>query len=540
MTIKKKFENVPHRIHKKNEKKVKEELLDKVEEIQASYEHYSRNNFFFFVRGITIDGQRGPITFERCMAPFQKACFEDMADSLRSLRDGKNPEKKRFWIERTKKASKDADLALIILWLVAFVKRPFYIQVGAADRDQAKIVKDRIENIIHYNPWLSKYVEVVQWQVRSTKTKLGGTQPLALVEILSSDISGAHGGTPDLLIINELSHMTKWEFAENLMDNADGVAQGMVIIATNAGFKGTKAEVWRNNALASPDWYPHILASPAPWHDKKFLEDAKKRNTHSRNLRLWKGVWVSGKGDALSDEAIEWCFQMKGPESERKPGLMYIGGLDIGISHDHSALVVLAVDPIERMVKTAYWKAFEPNSETGEVDLQYVEAECIRINQIFVMAGLYYDPTEARLMAQRLRTKIAMRPMQFTPKNLSLMAESLIQVVESRRLLAYDDQDGTLRRDFGKFDIVEKPYGYKLEAVSDEFGHADVGTALVIALPECIRLMDGLEGLQPTDDLVDLNEDPLSEDEIEELPLEMREIFELDAEQARNKLDDSW
>ena len=65
------------------------------------------------------------------------------------------PKMQRFWIERTKKASKDADLAVIMMWLVAFPVRPLYMQVGAADRVQAGIVKDRMSHLLHHNPWLT-------------------------------------------------------------------------------------------------------------------------------------------------------------------------------------------------------------------------------------------------------------------------------------------------------------------------------------------------------------------------------------------------
>lgn len=507
-----------------------ERLVEKKEEIMEAYKRKAQDSFLLFVRGITIDGQNGPKVFENCMALFQRECFEDLADHLETLRDGNKPNQRRWWIERTKKAGKDSDLALIIIWLIAFPHRPFYAQVGAADREQAGIVKERIIHLLHWNEWLNDYIEIVKWQIRSKK-KMASGNPEAVLDIMASDISGAHGGTPDLLIINELSHVTKWEFLENLMDNADGVAHGMVIIATNAGFKGTKAEVWKLNALKNESWTCHCWMKPAPWHDKATIEEAKSRNTPSRFKRLWRGLWSSGKGDALDEEDIDATLCLEGPTIEPEAGWMYLGGLDLGVSHDHAGLVIIGVNIDQQLIKVMWMQAWEPLSTTGEVDLIDVEDNCFKYARHYRLHSLWYDPHQAKLMAQRLRRKgVAMCEMSFTPGNLTKMAVRLVQVMKSRKLQAYEDKDKRLRRDFGKFNIVEKTYGYRLEAVSDEFGHADVGTALVIALPAAVDILNGRLDLVAGDTLVDLDEEELSAEEIEAMPDELREIYDMDEE----------
>lgn len=501
-------------------------VLDQEDKIEYAYRTRSSSDFMTFVRGLKIDSQFGPQVFERCIAPFQRDCFEDLAPNLHALREGKKPKDRRWWIERTKKASKDADLAIVCLWLVAFPHRPFYAQIGAANKEQASIIKERMANLLHWNPWLNEHVEIVQWEVRS-KHRMTGGQPLAHIHIMSSDIAGAHGGTPDLLIINELSHVTKWEFVENLMDNAEGVAQGMVIIATNAGFKGTKAEVWRNNAISSDSWKVHCWAKPAPWHSLEAIRDAKARNPHSRFRRLWWGIWASGKGDALSEEDIERCFTFNEPILLPEPGWLYVGGLDLGVSHDHSGLVSLGINERLQKLKLVQWRAWVPGVNS-EVDLMSVEDACYQMHLTYGFQFLFYDPDQAKLMAQRLiRKGVPMKQMTFSSySNLTAMANSLIQVVEAGKLEMYDDPDYRMRRDLGKFDLVEKSYGFRLEAVSDEFGHADVGTALVITLPFAVDCLAGSAGLRQEDSVAIEEDEELSEKEIEELPAEMREIID--------------
>jgi hypothetical protein len=118
------------------------------------------------------------------------------------------------------------------------------------------------------------------------------------------------------------------------------------------------------------------------------------------------------------------------------------------------------------------------------------------------------------------------------------MAVSFVTSVKSGRLECYDDPEGRMRRDFGKFNIEHKPPSkYKLTAVSDEFGHADVGVSLVICLPKAVEMLDGRVGLLSSDVLVEENDAELTEEEVDGMPDDLREIYEMDleGEQGRHK-----
>jgi hypothetical protein len=508
---------------------VVDSLFGKEQQIQLAYRRLAAKSFMDFTRGLRIASVFGPRLFDRCMAQFQMDLFEDIAPSLHQLREGDMPSKRRWWLERTKKASKDADLAVIMTWLLAYPVRPFYMQVAAANKEQAAIVKERMTHLLHYNSWLTEHIEIIQSTARSKKLNAAG-QPLATLHIMSSDSEGAHGGTPDLLVLNELSHVKNFEFAETLLDNADGVAQGMVVIATNAGFTNTPAYRWKLNAIQSPDWEVHQLSKPAPWHSKKTLDDARQRNSPSRFLRLWQGKWVSTAGDKISEEAIAAAFCLKGPLFERESGWDYIGGLDLGVSNDHSGFVVLAVNYKLQKVKLVHMKRWVPPTG-GDIYLPDVEEECLKMAKLFGLRYLFYDPHQAVLMAQRLsKAGVIMRPMTFSsPRNLTLMATSYMQLLEARKIQLYDDEEGTLRADFDKLKVVDRASGYKLEAVSDESGHADLGTALVIALPAVMDLLGlGNQFLSPEDTIAGTQDVELTEEELEAMPQELREICDME------------
>ncbi len=498
-------------------------------EVEAAYQARVADDPMLFFRGLVIPGDTGARLFDDCMADFQVATFNDLNPSLIAVRDGKMPPISRFWIERTKKAGKDSDIAAALLWLVAFARRPLYMQVGAADADQAAIVKRRIHDLLFYNPWLNDYVQIKQ-------NKVVGTNGLGVLEIIAADVAGSHGETPDVLVVNELSHITKWEFVENLLDNADGVPQGMVILATNAGFKGSKAAVLRDAAIKQ-NWCCHILSRPAPWHTQAALDNARARSTLSRFNRLWWGKWASGKGDAISEADIDRIFKPElRPPNGPETGWTYIAGLDLGVSHDHAGLMVAGVHPGRQVIRAAVMRGFEPARGTGEVDLIAVEDAVLAAFRTFRLVWVGYDPYQAVLMAQRLRLKrVPMQPVSFTGGNINTMATSMVEVLSNGKFEAWEETDGRLRRDLGRMSIIERPYGYKLEATRDEYGHADVGTGLAILLPQALNILaSGGWGSLGPDDAIDVeNDDPLSAAEEAAMPDELREIYDGEAAVAQ-------
>jgi phage terminase large subunit-like protein len=244
---------------------------------------------------------------------------------------------------------------------------------------------------------------------------------------------------------------------------------------------------------------------------------------------LWKGRWVSGKGDALDEDSINRAFVHNGPELDRRPGWTYVGGLDLGVSRDHSAFVVLGVSVLERRIRLVRWQSWIPKRDTNKVDLEEVRDAVAAAFQLYGIVGVWYDPSQAELMAQELSRHVTMRSMAFSPKNLKTMADCLVQTMKARLLECYDNEDQTLRKDFGKLSIEEKQYGHRLTAVRDEDGHADVATALVIALPAAVRLLQGYLDLSNID-LIDLPDVPESADVEQELiktmPKELQDICE--------------
>ena len=507
-------------------------------EVERAYRERSADDFLLFASGLVIPSASGPQLFELCMADFQREFFRAVAPSLHAVRDGKMPPCRRHWMERTKKASKDTDVAVCLLWLMAFSTRPLLVQVCASNNKQARIIEDRAVEIVHENPWLNDRVEILRSCIRSRESPRE-----VRVQIEATGTPGAaQGPTPDLLVLNELVHVDRWPVMEAHMNNADGVPRGVAIISTNAGIKGSKAEGWRNRALANRDrWKVLIWHKRAPWLSVADVAEAKARDpVGSEFARLFCGKWISGLGDAVDEDSIEQCFRADGPLDGPEPGWQYVAGLDLGVSHDHAGVALLGANEGEQRIRVAWLRGWEPSVPndrgTLEVDSAAVEESCLWLHKTFRMSWFGYDPAAGgSFMAQRLRRSgVPMREMTFSsPKNCTDMAVAFVQAVKDGKLECYEDEGGRLRRDFGKFSIVHKlPSGYKLEAVSDEHGHADVGTALVICLPRAVEMLGGGGGLLPEDVLASGDDSPLRQDEVDDMPLELRDIYDGYGEQA--------
>lgn len=502
-------------------------------------------DFRAFYPSVIIPAATGPRILNDCIASFQRGCFEDLAPSLHALRDGTLPPKRRFWIERTKKASKDSDLGIVVAWLMAVLRRPFLIQITAANQKQAGIIKARIEALLYYNDWLDRYLRLVQNRIYGIT--LGGALVQTVIEATGT-AGGAHGETPGLLILNELVHVDRWSVMETHRNNADGVPQGVVIISTNAGVKGTPAEVWRKEALTNRKrWSCHIFSGIAPWLDKEDVQEAQRLDPLGMEFkRLWRGLWISGTGGAVSEEGIQRCFSY-GHEELAAPeeGWVYTAGLDLGINHDHAGLVVLGTERSANRLRIGYIRGWIPSlpNDQGvlEVDSEAVENQCVALHRLFRIVWFGYDPAAGgSFMAQRLRRRgIPMVEVSFSsPSAMTQMAKCFVVAVQDGKLECYEDPEGRLRRDFGKFSILHRPPSfYRLEAVSDEFGHADVGTGLLICLPKAMEMLRFGAGLLPSDSLGGEPETlETRQADLDSLPEEFRELYNLYDAPSRNRL----
>jgi hypothetical protein len=424
-------------------------------------------------------------------AEFQRADFEAMAPSLLALARGEVPKLRRFWIERTKGGSKDSDVAVAILWLLAFAPRSIRIQVGAFDQQQASEIRDIIRAILAIdaplNRLLSSVVEVQKYSVVAHANTAGRSE--SVCEILTTDAYGSHGARPDVVIANELTHVQSEAFMQTLLDNADKIPHSLVIIATNSGEIGSWQEKWRDIARDSDRWHVSVLNVPAPWVSEADLRESQRRNPPERFNRLWRGVWSSGEGDGLNPADIAACTTLKGPMHWRRDRI-FVAGLDLGIVNDHSSLCILAADPRRGMVELAALWSWEPElNEYGKKSVDLIEIRHVvsKAHEMYEFIGCKYDFWQAELMAQELRAEgVPMSETKLNAEDLNLITRSLLDAFSNRRIALYPHPE--LQRDLLRIRVKETLRGFKLDAVRDDAGHADRAMALAFCLPAALAM----------------------------------------------------
>lgn len=420
---------------------------------------------------LVIPGARGPVRLGEAMADFQRADFAALDRGFLALASGTKPEPSRFWLERTKGASKDSDLAVMLLWLLLFSNRPLTCQVGAADADQADELRKAAKGILRLNRWVADGIEIQSWSIQNKRTE-------GRADILAADVAGSHGARPDVLVMNELSHVAKQEFAENLMDNSAKVPHGIVIIATNAGHIDSWQHRWRQTAETSPRWYFSKVEKPAPWLDPAEIEEARRRNSANRFARLWEGQWVHESSDCLSSTDINAAIRADVPMTGAAPGWLFVAGLDIGLSQDATALVVIGKK--SERYRLAYCRRWLP-TKAKRVDLAEVEKEILEVHRRFKLRLLGFDPFQAEYLTSRLKkAKLSVEAVPFTGVRCTSMATMVLDCFASGSIDLYQQPD--LLADLRRLRIVEKSYGMKLESPRGPTGHGDLATALAIAL----------------------------------------------------------
>lgn len=432
-----------------------------------------------FIADLTIPGAGGPARFGDCMAPFQVETFRALAPSLMAVARGNLPPTPRFWIERSKGSSKDTDAAAALLWLLIFSPRALLIQVAAADADQAGEVRRAILDFTRYNEWLASIIDVERWAVINRRS---GSR----CEVLAADAATAHGSRPDVVLANELSHITRQDFAETLFDNLTKVPRGLGVVCTNAGSINTWQARWRTIAEESSRWSMQVYSQPAPWQDAQELAEAEKRNPPSRFRRLFWGEWSSGTGDAMPADAIARACCLSGPAWRRgDPAEHSICGigLDLGLTTHHAAAVVVRGSHQKRTVEVAAVLDFPP-----PVLLREVEAAVVELGNRFCTRFVATDPWQAQGMMESLTAQgFTVEAVHPTPQNQIKQAAGLLAAIQDGTLRIYNDP--LLLEDLHNVRVVERSYGSRLELGENANGHSDRLAALVTILPYALEAL---------------------------------------------------
>jgi hypothetical protein len=447
---------------------------------------------------VDIDGS--PRRFGAAMDHWQRNDFGSIDPALMFCNgrssNGTNV-KSRAYFERPRGHSKTTDLAVTCCWALAFANRPLRGYCYAGDRDQARLLRDAMATIIRLNPWLGSILSVEANRVTNKASGHPGEGGSLVIE--ASDVGSSYGILPDLIICDELTH---WQgdgsLWHSLISSAAKRSNCLLVVISNAGF----AESWqwsvREAARTDEQWIFSRLDGPqASWMTNSRLEEQRRMLPAIAYARLWLNVWSAGGGDALTPADIDAAFKLNlEPMTGNETGYCFVGGLDLGLTRDSSAFVILATPKggTAGQIRLAHHKLWRPVLGK-KVDLMEVERHILEIDKAYGLEQIAFDPWQAELLGQRLeadsnrkrRSQRAyrwslpwMRAIPPTGANLRQLASLTIECFQDHRLQLFPCEN--LRNDLLKLRTEEKSYGFRLTSPRDGDGHGDSFSAFALAL----------------------------------------------------------
>jgi hypothetical protein len=410
---------------------------------------------------------------------------------------GRRPDAKmRFYAERGRGHSKTTDIAVTCVWALSFAARPLKGFVWAADKDQARLLRDAAQTIIRLNPWLGDILSVLADSV--VNVAKGHPGEGGTLSIQTSDVGSSYGILGDLLIVEELTHWSgDGALWHSIISSAAKRANCLLIVISNAGFANSWQWAVREGCRTDPGWMFSRLDGPkASWLTEERLDEQRRLLPAIAYMRLWENQWSSGGGDALQEADIKYAFDpdlrpMLGPQ----PGWLFVAGVDLGLKRDCSAVVVLAIpDQRQAKVRLAHAKLWRP-LPGKKIDLTDVERHILTLDALFGLETVGFDPWQAELLASRLEANADhrrrnqkrvwwdqpwMREVPPTGANLREQSTLVIEYFGDRRLELFPCD--ALYTDLLKLRVEEKSYGCRLTSPRDGTGHGDTFSAFALAL----------------------------------------------------------
>lgn len=389
----------------------------------------------FFVN-LNVDGQDfQTVQWGKIMVDQQRLDFQGVSPMLAWVAGGPKPTKTKAWLQKSRGYSKTTDIAAMLAYLLVFAQKQLSIDIIADDEAQAKLVLTQLRKLLSHNAWLGERINA---QRNKVVCKTNGT----VAEFIARDPSSAYGRTPDITIMDELTH---WR-SESMWTAGFSSYQkrgGPLIIACNAGY-GTGWQ-WNIRCMAEEgkDWYFSAPHGPAPWRTEAELKEQEKGMLAGEYRRLWWNEWQSSTGAFLTLEEANGCVDYGLRRTVEAPhdGLTYVASIDYAEKHDRTACTLGHLENgrvvIDRM------DVFDPRFQPGGIVLvQAVDEWIWQIEEAFHKRTgrvLYLvDPWGMQSIIQSWSTRVDIVPIEFhSSKHVCHMSQVLRHLVLHKRVAWY-------------------------------------------------------------------------------------------------------
>ncbi len=368
------------------------------------------------------------------------ATEEQWADA-RAILDLSGP--RRHWLGRAKGFSKTRDVAAlsIVALLTQFpVNSDQKGYAAASDADQAALLRQSVQAFVDGTPAL-------RGEIKVEGSKITAVRRGPELHILAADTAGSHGLRPCWLVVDELANFDDTARRREFFDTLwAGLAKtgGRGIVITTAGSPAHFARDVLESAKSDPLWRVSDIHGPPPWSDPTEIESERLRLMPSVFARLWMNTW-SVADDAIADQIdVDAAFGLAEP-LEPQQGVRYILTVDLGVKNDRTVAVIAhkarsadaRADTVVIVDRMQVWTPKPLRSVRLDDVRSWIEYNARKYG-----APVYYDPSQAYLMADQLREAgIGAHEFIFSSSSVGHLATALSQALRARQIRLPDDAE---------------------------------------------------------------------------------------------------
>jgi phage terminase large subunit-like protein len=339
------------------------------------------------------------------------------------------------WYEAPKGYSKSTDTAgLSLAWLVADAPELAEGYVIAGDLDQANRLLDKARGLVARSG--------LGGLVRVEAHRLVNVRSGARVVALAADAPTAEGLLSPLYICDEVPRWPDTRSARGMwtavFSSLPKWLGARLVVLGHAGDPAHWSYKLRERARVSGAWRFVRVSGPTPWLSPVDLDEQRAVLLASEYTRRHLNVWAAGEDRLTSREDVAAC--VGGYDVlEPRAGVRYVGGLDVGLTHDRCVVTVAHREGDGRVVvdRQHVWSG----TRARPVNLGEVEGYLRELHRAY-RCPFRVDPFQAVHLAQRLRSDgIPVEEFAFSSQSVGRLAVTLYRLLADRLLLLPADED---------------------------------------------------------------------------------------------------
>lgn len=356
----------------------------------------------------------------------------------------------------------------------AVLEMDYYIYIAASDQEQAGIIFTMLRGMVQRNPVLTRGFNFGRHEASVPATG-------CVIRVLTSDAPSTYGlggiGRGYMFIADELWQWRGRELWDALFTATGKTPHWRGIVLSNAGYD-FQSVAWETRELCRTDGAPFYLYSPdgpvAGWLTDVWRQMQERSLPPDVYQRLIENKWVEGAGSFITRAQLSECIdESLRPQVSGDKGQRYFAGLDLGLTHDRTALALGHLDSANNTVTLDCLRVWQ-GTRANPVQIADVEAELETLTSRFNIRQIACDPWQLQSTIQRMKGKLPVHEFKFTGETVRRLSETMFDVIRSGRLRLYPDAE--LEAELLNLNVIQKGYGWRIDHSSG--GYSDRAMAL--------------------------------------------------------------